>query len=79
MHGVKLEDYFPLPAFSEMVVACARELTDEGKSMSSVRLAVAIIVDAHRREGLEFPLNAGVSLHAQMITRRFARVRRDRY
>ena len=29
--------------------------------MSTVRLAVASIVDAHRREGLESPVNAGVS------------------
>ena len=55
------ENYFPLPAFPEMVAAYAAELADEGKSMSSVRLAVATIVDAHRRAGLESPVNAGVT------------------
>ena len=55
------ENYFPLPAFPEMVAAYAAELADEGKSMSSVRLAVAAIADAHRRAGLESPVNAGVT------------------
>ena len=50
-----------MPAFPEMVAAYATELADEGKSMSTVRLAIASIVDAHRRAGLEFPVNAGVS------------------
>ena len=50
-----------MPAFPEMVAAYAVELTEESKSMSSVRLALAAIVDAHRRAGPEFPVNAGVS------------------
>ena len=51
------ENYFPMPAFPEMVAAYAAELADEGKSMSTVRLAVAAIVDAHRRSGLESPVS----------------------
>ena len=64
------ENYFPLPAFPEMVAAYAAELADEGKSMSSVRLAVATIVDAHRRAGLESPVNAGVTETLRGLARR---------
>ena len=39
------ENYFPVPAFPEMVAAYAAELADERKSMYAVRLAVAS--DAH--------------------------------
>ena len=63
------EGQSPLPASSEVVAAYAAELADEGKSMSTVRLAVASIVDAHRREGLESPLNAGVSVTLRGLTR----------
>ncbi len=38
-----------------------RKLADDGKSMSTIRLAVAAIVDAHRRVGLDSPVTAGVS------------------
>ena len=51
----------PLPASPEVVAVYAADLVDEGKSMSTVRLAVSAIVDAHRRVGLESPVNAGVS------------------
>ena len=55
------EDYSPLPAQPEVLAAYAAELADEGKSMSTIRLAIAAIVDAHRRVGLESPQTAGVS------------------
>ena len=55
------EDYSPLPAQPEVLAAYAVELADDGKSMSTVRLAVAAIVDAHRRVGLESPQTAGVT------------------
>ena len=51
----------PLPASPEVVAEYAAELVDDGKSMSTVRLAVAAIVDAHSRVGLESPVNAGVA------------------
>ena len=54
------EDYSPLPAQPEVLAAYAAELADDGKSMSTIRLAVAAIVDAHRRVGLESPQTAGV-------------------
>ena len=50
-----------LPAQPEVVAAYAAELAVEGKSMSTIRLAVAAIVDAHRRVGLESPQTTGVS------------------
>ena len=53
--------YTSLPAQPEVLAAYAVELADDGKSMSTVRLAVAAIVDAHRRVGLESPQNAGVT------------------
>ena len=46
-----------LPASPEVVAAYAAELVAEGKSMSTVRLAVSAIVDAHRRVGLESPVS----------------------
>ena len=55
------ENYSALPAQSEVVAAYVAELADEGKSMSTIRLAVAAIVDAHRRVGLESPQTAGVT------------------
>ena len=55
------EEQFPLPTSPEVVAAYAAELVDDGKSMSTVRLAVSAIVDAHRRVGLESPVNAGVT------------------
>ena len=55
------ENYSPLPAQPEVLAAYAAELADDGKSMSTVRLAVAAVVDAHRRAGLESPVNAGVT------------------
>ena len=50
-----------LTASPEVVAAYATELMDDGKSMSTVRLAVSAIVDAHKRVGLESPVNAGVT------------------
>ena len=44
-----------LPAQPEVVAAYATELAEDGKSMSMVRLAVASIVDTHRRVGLDSP------------------------
>ncbi len=44
-----------------MLAAYAVELADDGKSMSTIRLAVAAIVDAHRRVGLESPQTGGVT------------------
>ena len=37
-----------MPAFPEMVTAYAAELAGEGKSISTIRLGVAAIVDPHR-------------------------------
>ena len=55
------EGYSSLPAQPEVLAAYAAELADDGRSMSTIRLAVASIVDAHRRVGLESPVTAGVS------------------
>ena len=55
------EDYSPLPAQPEVLAAYAVELADDEKSMSTIRLAVAAIVDAHRSTGLESPQTAGVT------------------
>ena len=49
-----------LPASPEVVAAYVAELAEEGKSMSTIRLAVSAIVDAHRRVGLESPVSTGV-------------------
>ena len=45
----------------EVLAAYAVELADDGKSMSTIRLAVAAIVDAHRRVGMESPQTTGVT------------------
>ncbi len=55
------EGYSWLPALPEVLAAYAVELAVDGKSMSTVRLAIAAIVDAHRRVGLDSPVTAGVS------------------
>ena len=55
------EDFSYLPAQPEVLAAYAAELADDGKSMSTIRLVVAAIVDAHRRVGLESPQTAGVT------------------
>ena len=55
------EDQSALPAQPEVVAAYAAELAVEGKSMSTIRLAVAAIVDAHRSVGLESPQTTGVT------------------
>ena len=59
-----------LPASPEVVAAYAAELVAEGKSMSTVRLAVSAIVDAHRRVDLESPVNAGVTETLRGLARR---------
>ena len=41
------EEQSALPAQAEVVAAYAAELAEDGKSMSTIRLAVAAIVDAH--------------------------------
>ena len=63
------EGYSPLPAQPEVLAAYAAELADDGKSMSTIRLAVAAIVDAHRRVGLESPQTAGVTETLRGLTR----------
>ena len=55
------EDYSPLPAQPEVLAAYTAELADDGKSMSTIRLAVAAIVDAHKHMGLESPQTTGVT------------------
>ena len=50
-----------LPAQPEVVAAYAAELAEDGKSLSTIRLAVAAIVDAHRSVGLESPQTTGVT------------------
>ena len=55
------ESYSWLPAQPEVLAAYAAELAEDGKSMSTIRLAIAAIVDAHRRVGLESPQTAGVT------------------
>ena len=63
------EDQSALPAQPEVVAAYAAELADEGKSLSTIRLAVAAIVDAHRRVGLESPQTTGVTETLRGLTR----------
>ena len=63
------EEQFPLLASPEVVAAYAAELVDDGKSISTTRLAVASIVDAHRGAGLESPVNAGVTETLRGLTR----------
>ena len=55
------EDQSALPAQPEVVAAYVAELAEDGKSMSTIRLAVAAIVDAHRSVGLESPQTTGVT------------------
>ena len=57
----ELEGYSPIPTQPEVLAAYAADLADDGKSMSTIRLAVAAIVDVHRRVGLESPRTAGVT------------------
>ena len=64
------ENYSALPAQPEVVAAYVAELADEDKSMSTIRLAVAAIVDAHRRVGLDSPQTAGVSETLRGLSRR---------
>ena len=66
------EEQFPLPAQPEVVAVYAAELVDDGKSMSTVRLAVAAIVDAHKRVGQESPVNAGVAETLRGLTRQIS-------
>ena len=49
------EGYSSIPAQPEVLAAYAAELAGDGKSMSTIRLAVAAIIDAHGRVGLESP------------------------
>ena len=55
------EEQFPMPVSPEVVAAYAAELVGDGQSMSTIRLAVSVIVDAHGRVGQESPVNAGVT------------------
>ena len=63
------EEQLPLPVSPEVAAAYAAELVEDGKSMSTVRLAVSAIVDAHKRVGLESPVNAGVTETLRGLTR----------
>ena len=63
------EEQSALPALPEVVAAYAAELVDDGKSMSTVRLAVSAIVDAHKRVDLESPVSAGVAETLRGLTR----------
>ena len=64
------EEQSALPAQAEVVAAYAAELAEDGKSMSTVRLAVSAIVEAHRSVDLESPVNAGVSVTLRGLARR---------
>ena len=55
------ENYSPLPSRPEVLAAYAAELADADKSMSTIRFAVAAIVDAHKRVGLDSPQATGVT------------------
>ena len=55
------ENYSPLPAQPKVLAAYAAELAEDGMSMSTIRLAVAAIVDAHRSVGMDSPQTAGVT------------------
>ena len=55
------EDQSVPPAQPKVVAAYAAELAEDGKSMSTIRLVVPAIVDAHRSVGLESPQTPGVS------------------
>ena len=63
------ENYSWLPVQPEVLAAYAVKLADDGKSMSAIRLAVAAVVDAHRRVGQESPQTAGVSETLRGLTR----------
>ena len=57
----ELEGYSPIPTQPEVLATYAAALADDGKIMSTIRLAVAAMVDAHRRVGLKSPQTAGVT------------------
>ena len=59
-----------MPASPEVVAAYVAELVDDGKSMSTVRLAVVVIVDAHRRVSMESPHTDGASETMRDLSRR---------
>ena len=63
------EDQSTLPAQPEVVAAYVAELAEDGKSMSTIRLAVAAIVDAHRSVGLESPQTTGVTENLRCLSR----------
>ena len=67
------EDQSALPAQPEVVAAYAAELAEDGKSMSTIRLAVAAIVDAHRSVGLESPQTSGVTETLRGLSRQVRR------
>ena len=64
------EKFSYLPAQPEVLAAYAAELADVGKSMSTIRLSIAAIVDAHRRVELESPQTAGVGETLRGLSRR---------
>ena len=67
------EEQSALPAQPEVVAAYAAELAEDGKSMSTIRLAVAAIVDAHRSVGMESPQTTGVTETLRGLTRQVRR------
>ena len=66
------EGQSPLPASPEVVAAYAAEMAENGKSISTIRLALSAIVDAHRQLRLASPLSAGVSQTLRGLSRRLA-------
>ena len=73
------EEQSALPAQPEVVAAYAAELAEDGKSMSTIRLAIAAIVDAHKSVGLESPQTTGVTETLRGLSDKLAspRSRRD--
>ena len=61
VHGVSVKSSQRCRHSPKVVAAYAAELAEDGKSMSTIRLAVAAIVDAHRSVGLESPQTTGVT------------------
>ena len=71
------EGYPPLPVQPEVLAAYAAELADDGRSMSTIRLAVAAVVDAHRRVGLESPQTAGVTETLRRLSRQIGVIQKQ--
>ena len=70
VHGVNVKSSQRCRRQPEVVAAYAAELAADGKSMSTIRLAVSAIVDAHRSVGLESPQTTGVTETLRGLSRR---------